>query len=317
MKAVLWLYLKCVATFGVYTGIWAYRAARRHAGVDRGLAIAWGFGFFALPIGSAVLLAIARGERRRLGEAPRAVDWIGPGLHFLVCALWLLPIVQTLWAPYWLLLPLSACAVHAQLRHAPHGSNADAPSMGVRVAKGLAVMAGVGFVAFATHTIEGNRIALLGAQQGSASVMWPEGGYRFDMPLSGWSRVSPGINGDEDAELEMLSHDELSFVVTYAHSNQLSLDSLVDQRRDVIAFAVTDMEVSEKRFFHDPKSAFASSFARYQVGSNFATRGAYRVLTRRTRDKTIEVIGYTSGDESKVAELEDIVTSLHVMEASP
>lgn len=310
MGSILWTYLLCLASFGVYALVWVYRNARGFAQLDRAAATAWALGSVAAPVACAVLYALGRRAQESLARrGGRALaPWLAPALHAAIASLLLLTPLRALWTPVWLLLPLPLLLVHAQIRRTqPSGPPVRRGRRAVEVA---VVLLGLPAVGLAAYRLDEPSARLLLAPGEGGVVRGIAADYRLTLGDDSWRRVEPGTISDGDADLELMSRDRQSWIVVYAHGPDLSLDAIVDARRQLIASGESLQDFEERRFLLPVPDTLPTSLARYRVGANRLTRAEYVVLTARLAASFVEVMGYTVAPASQSERLVSLVSTL-------
>ncbi|MGH0032964.1 MAG: hypothetical protein ACQGVC_24495 [Myxococcota bacterium] len=315
MRAAVSTYLLCVATCGGYALFWIYCRAKDVAGRDRAGAAAWALGSIAAPVACLVLYDLA--SRARTGAPANPLATLFPAaLHAAIALVLLLSPISGFVAPAVSLMPIPLSLVAYRLDRARRQGAAHAiptpdepPAVWRRVLAVGTVVVGLplsGWLAYLTDS-QGASV-LLGGRDDVATGT--KAAYTLTIGDPRWRSIAPGTIGDEDADLELMSDDLLSWVIVYVHPPDSPIDAIVDGRRDIVRANESLTGMRERRYFLSQREPLPASLARYDVGGNAFTRARYLVLTAVLDDGVVEVVGYASGTPEETDSLDAIVSSL-------
>ena len=326
LGSTLRIYLLCVATLGVYSLRWYYRAAREHSGRNSTDAAFWALASTAAPFASLFLYDFVAQAGRRLeregGRAPTA--WVAAALQLVLAGGLVLSPLRSLWLPGFVLFPIPIAIAHAQLegvarsRRAVVAGNSDAAAgeapprlrrFGRLVGHVAVLLLGAPLLWLVATELDASGMRMLRAQARDGAVLGTQAGYSLQLESKSWRLLDAGTVGDEESDLELATEDLRSWVVVYVHDTDGRIDDIVDQRRLLIEEGTTLTEFDERRFFLPDGDLLPASLARYSVGGSPLTRGYYTVMTARLEDGIVEVVGYSDMEEVE-AEVATLVSSL-------
>jgi hypothetical protein len=313
------LYLLGALTGGLYLLYWIHAAVKRDRS-DRETslhAVAAALGSAATPVQAAFLFDLHRRSRARRGLSTSAWACALPALLAIgiTLALVLSP-WRSLWTPAWLLAPLPFLfvqhSINRELRSAretPRWTSALARSA-VGLAGAAATFAVAYWIDWPSARLLSHRSMESGEIAEGLSAL-----YTVRIDERGWRQTKPGTIGDVDSDLELVSADEQSWLVSYVHSaREVSLHDTVAARRAALQAGSTLEDFREERRFAPGSDLSPVSIARYRLQSSALLREDYEVFTASVDDSVVEIIGYTSGSS---AGLESIHALIHSIELKP
>lgn len=136
--------------------------------------------------------------------------------------------------------------------------------------------------------------------------------YHLTIPNNEWRSVAPGTIG-EGSDLDTYGASVETFLIVYVHDNQnLSLDDIVDSRREQIRESESNFSFSEERIMLD-NGWLPVSYARYTNKSMLIGEQVWWVATVVTEDDFgIEAVAYTQGQKPDEKAIETLVRSLRL-----
>jgi len=239
--------------------------------------------------------------------------WLPLGAVVVFSMVLILDPVRPYWGPAWLLLALPVSIAQAGLNEltevvSPARSRSRAVVSTAIITGGLASVLAVAWFE------DWQRLdsMMSGRLEAGARVFAIDRSFSIEVPDAGWRKLVPGTVGDSDALVELASADELSWIIGYRLPPDGTLNGAVLARYEVIHSVEGISESSDRRFFWSPERLDVASYATYEVGDGRLFRGHYEVLTIRSEDEAIELIGFTSRRMEERPPLEKMLRSLEL-----
>jgi hypothetical protein len=297
--SLLALYLLGAFTGGLYLNYWTYgvvKATReRSAGSAGPLAAA--LGSAVVPVQAALLFDLYRQSRARRGLATGGWPCSPPALLAIAIflTLTLLP-WRSLWTPLWLLAPLPFLLVQSSINRETGVLALPLRNWNL-LAHGLVGLIGVAATVAVAYfyDLPAARLASHRSLEAGEPISGSSALYALRLTETGWRRTSPGTLGGEDSELELVSSDESSWVISYVHAaRERTLHDTVASRRAVIRETGELEAFDEVRRFATGSDLIPISIARYQIASPALLRKNFLVYTAAIGERVVEIIGFSS-----------------------
>jgi hypothetical protein len=301
--------LLLLATFGVYSFVWFWRAGRvsNQRGYGGPHPAWWSVAGWIAIIGPVALF--------RLGErAVAAGNDRGRHVPNLATAAAALAIVAGVLSNDGVTPLMSAGLVFfvpsLLVQHQFNRAAPDHPPKPMGRPALVATVLCAGAVALLTGWTDAEYLRGYLGEQTSSGQQIAGPGYHLQ-PGPGWALVEPGTYGDDsDFELQAVGTD--GFVVTYTHDATLGLDDVVDYRKQLVMEEDAGIRVRERRTYlkTDPKQGdFVSSIARYETDDVFGSE-VMMVHTISGPGLVVEIVGWTNDLERNERMVERAIKSL-------
>ncbi len=307
-------------TGGLYLGYWVWEAMRTDRSRSPGSAgpFAAALGTMIVPVQAALLYDIHRQSRVRRGFATRFWSCATPAvLAVAIAVLVVLLPWRSLWTPGWLLAPLPFLLVQSSINREARPASAMRRSS--RIAHLLLGLAGAAATVAVAYQVDlpAARTALNPSVEPGEPVSGLSALYTVRLVQPGWRRTTPGTIGDANADLELVSPDQTSWVVSYVHAaRESSLHDTVSGRRAAIQELGRLDGFHEERRFASGTEMIPISIARYQVETQAFLRQTFVTYTASTGDHLVEIIGFV-GSKSGSDVIRSLIESVELVPSSP